>query len=43
MCSSLLKVRFDFFHYEIKPRERRARTNLQETYNFSSNDKRDDD
>ena len=43
MCSSSSKVRSDFFCYEVKTRERRARTNLQKTRDFSLNSERDDD
>ena len=42
MYSSSSKVRSNFFCCEVKTRERRARTSLQRTRNFSSNDKRDD-
>ena len=41
MCSSSLKVRSDFFRYEVKTREKRTRTSLQETRDFSSNSERD--
>ena len=43
MCSSSLKVRSDFFRYEVKTREKRTRTSLQETRDFLSNSKQDDD